>query len=180
MSRNNIKIFSGALVCEGSKLRGDITVGSGTIIHPSATVIAEAGPIVIGENCLIEEQAKIIHRVPFDQQNKENIPILMIGVHNVFEVDCTVEASKIGNNNVFEPKCFVGSRVTVTNGCTIGAGCHITEEQILNENISICGAKCQMREGLDKPAPQNLQMETLLKMLPNYHYIKKPNMKQQV
>lgn len=52
----------GALVCEESKLRGDITIGAGTIVHPSATIIAEAGPIVIGEKCLVEEQAKIIHR----------------------------------------------------------------------------------------------------------------------
>lgn len=58
----SIKICPGALVCEESKLRGDITIGAGTIIHPSAVIIAEAGPIIIGEHCLIEEQAKIIHR----------------------------------------------------------------------------------------------------------------------
>ncbi|KAJ8927086.1 hypothetical protein NQ314_020488 [Rhamnusium bicolor] len=47
MSRNSIKILPGALVCEESKLRGDITIGSGTIVHPSATIIAEAGPIIM-------------------------------------------------------------------------------------------------------------------------------------
>lgn len=50
------------MVCEEAKLRGDITIGAGTIIHPSATILAEAGPIIIGDACLIEEQAKIIHR----------------------------------------------------------------------------------------------------------------------
>ncbi|XP_030764015.1 dynactin subunit 6 [Sitophilus oryzae] len=177
MARNSFKIFPGALVCEESKLRGDITVGAGTIIHPSASIIAEAGPIIIGENCLIEEQAKIIHRLPFDQQNKDNTPVLIIGSHNVFEVDCTIEAPKIGNNNVFESKCFVGNKVTVSNGCTIGAGCRITDEQILKENISIFGSKCQIRESIDKPVPQILQMETLMKILPNYHHIRKPNKK---
>ncbi|KAJ8924464.1 hypothetical protein NQ315_007261 [Exocentrus adspersus] len=178
MSRNNIKILPGALVCEESKLRGDITIGSGTIVHPSATIIAEAGPIIIGECCLIEEQVKIIHRLPFDQQNKENTtPVLIIGSHNVFEVDCTVESPKIGNNNVFESKCYVGNKVTVSNGCIIGAGCRVTEEQILKENIIIFGSKCQMREGLDRPGLQTLQMETLSKMIPNYHHIKKPNKK---
>uniref|UniRef100_A0A6P7GII6 Dynactin subunit 6 n=1 Tax=Diabrotica virgifera virgifera TaxID=50390 RepID=A0A6P7GII6_DIAVI len=62
MARNSIKILPGALVCEDCKLRGDITIGSGTIIHPGATIIAEAGPIIIGDNCLIEEQVKIVHR----------------------------------------------------------------------------------------------------------------------
>lgn len=58
----SIKVTAGALVCEESKLRGEITIGPGTIVHPSATIIAEAGPIIIGEKCLIEEQSKIIHR----------------------------------------------------------------------------------------------------------------------
>lgn len=52
---------------------------------------------------------------------------------------------------MFESKCFVGNKVTVTNGCTIGAGCRVTEEQVLKENIIIFGSKCQMREGLDRP-----------------------------
>lgn len=148
----SIKILPGALVCEECKLRGDITIGSGTIIHPGATIIAEAGPIIIGDNCLIEEQVKIMHKLPFDHKEKEKTtPVLIIGSYNVFEVDCTVESPKIGNNNVFESKCFVGNKVTVSNGCTIGAGCKITEEQILKENIVFYGAKCMMREGLDRP-----------------------------
>lgn len=59
---SSIKIISGALVCVDSNLRGDITIGANTIIHPNVTINAEAGPIIIGESCLIEEQTKIIHR----------------------------------------------------------------------------------------------------------------------
>lgn len=62
MSSNNIKIAPGAIVCEESKLRGDITIGTNTIIHPCAIIIAECGPIVIGDNCLIEEQVQIINK----------------------------------------------------------------------------------------------------------------------
>lgn len=90
-------------------------------------------------------------RLPFDQQEKENTPVLIIGSHNVFEVDCHIESPKIGNYNVFESKCFVGNKVTVTNGCIVGAGCKVTQEQILKENVIIYGEKCQMREGLDRP-----------------------------
>lgn len=32
-----------------------------TVVHPKASIIAEAGPIVIGENNIIEEQATIIY-----------------------------------------------------------------------------------------------------------------------
>lgn len=37
-------------------------VGARTVVHPKARIIAEAGPIVIGEGNLIEEQALIINR----------------------------------------------------------------------------------------------------------------------
>ena len=36
--------------------------GSRSVIHPKVSIIAEAGPIIIGEGNLIEEQAQIINR----------------------------------------------------------------------------------------------------------------------
>ncbi|KAI4468501.1 dynactin 6 [Holotrichia oblita] len=150
-SRNNIKIIAGAIVCHEAKLRGDVTIGAGTIMHPCAFVNAEAGPIIIGEKCLVEEQSKITHRVPFDREEQKNVPVLIIGSNNVFEVGCNVEACRIGDNNIFESKCFVGNKVTVTNGCIIGAGCYITEEQVLPENTIIYGEKCLQREALCGP-----------------------------
>jgi dynactin-6 len=41
---------------------GNVTIGTGTVVHPKAKIIAEAGPIIIGENNLIEEQVVIINR----------------------------------------------------------------------------------------------------------------------
>lgn len=38
------------------------SLGPRTVVHPKARIIAEAGPIVIGEGNLIEEQALIINR----------------------------------------------------------------------------------------------------------------------
>jgi dynactin-6 len=37
-------------------------IGSKTIIHPGASIIAEAGPIFIGDGNLIEEQCVIANR----------------------------------------------------------------------------------------------------------------------
>ncbi len=59
----SLQIASGATVCIESVLVGDITIGARTVIHPKAQIIAESGPIIIGENNLIEEYAKIINRL---------------------------------------------------------------------------------------------------------------------
>ena len=37
--------------------------GSRTVIHPKARIIAEDGPIIIGENNIIEELVQIINRL---------------------------------------------------------------------------------------------------------------------
>ena len=36
--------------------------GSQTVVHPSARILAEAGPIVIGDGNLIQEQVTIVNR----------------------------------------------------------------------------------------------------------------------
>ena len=142
-----------AIVCEcdDSTFQGDITVSSGSIIHPRVTIIAKSGPIIIGENCLIEEYTTIIHDTGVDDgKGDEKPPVLVIGPNNVFEVGCTVEALKIGEKNVFECKSYVSSAVKVSNNCVIGAGCQLVGAHDLPENTIIYGKNCQHREAMEK------------------------------
>ena len=63
-TKGSVKISTGAVVCNESELRGDITIGARTVIHPKAKIIAESGPIIIGnrripeKNCIILRQEK--------------------------------------------------------------------------------------------------------------------------
>ena len=57
----SLTIAPGAIVCNESQLVGEISIGTRTVVHPKAQIIAEAGPIIIGENNIIEERAKIIN-----------------------------------------------------------------------------------------------------------------------
>ena len=133
---------------------GDITILPGCVIHPSATIIAEAGPIIIGENCIVKENATIHYRLPENTSNPppEPAPSLTIGVNNVFEVGCTVEANHIGDKNVFKSKSFVGPKVSVSSGCIIGAGVRLQCKQHLPENTVIYGRDSMQREAIDKHA----------------------------
>lgn len=51
-----------AVVCSEATIRGDVSIGEGTIVHPGATILGETGPIVIGDNNIIEEFACIANR----------------------------------------------------------------------------------------------------------------------
>ncbi len=70
-----------------------------------AQIIAESGPIIIGENNLVEESARIINRnSDTGKSESRTVPVMIVGNNNVFEVDCTSLALKIGDNNVLESK----------------------------------------------------------------------------
>ena len=49
-SKSSVKIAPGAVVCNECELKGDITIGPRTVVHPKARIIAEAGPVIIGES----------------------------------------------------------------------------------------------------------------------------------
>ncbi|GAB5570195.1 dynactin subunit 6 [Prionailurus iriomotensis] len=153
-AQKSVKIAPGAVVCVESEIRGDVTIGPRTVIHPKARIIAEAGPIVIGEGNLIEEQALIINAHPDnitpDAEDPEPKPMI-IGTNNVFEVGCYSQAMKMGDNNVIESKAYVGRNVILTSGCIIGACCNLNTFEVIPENTVIYGADCLRRVQTERP-----------------------------
>ncbi|XP_064415548.1 dynactin subunit 6 isoform X2 [Latimeria chalumnae] len=174
LGNRSVKIAPGAVVCVESEIRGDVTVGPRTVIHPKARIIAEAGPIIIGEGNLIEEQALIRNSYPEnitpETENVEPKP-MTIGTNNVFEVGCYSQAMKIGDNNVIESKATVGKNVILTSGCIVGTCCEVNTCEVIPENTVIYGSGCQRRVQTERP--QTLQLDFLMKILPNYHHLKK-------
>ncbi|KAK4297966.1 hypothetical protein Pmani_022388 [Petrolisthes manimaculis] len=173
----SVKVSPGAVVCLEADYVGDITIGARTVLHPKARIVAEAGPIIIGEGNLIEEQAQIIFRLPEGTEVTDPPPVMVIGNNNVFEVDSYCEASKIGDNNVLEAKCCVGSGVELTRGCVVGSLCKLQCPQVIPENTVVYGSQLSRRVQTDKPAQLTLQLDFLTKILPNYHRLIKPKKK---
>ncbi|KAK7068657.1 Dynactin subunit 6 [Halocaridina rubra] len=173
----NVKVMPGAVVCFEADYVGDITIGTRTVIHPKARIIAEAGPIIIGEANLIEEQAQIINRLPPGQEAGDGVQVMVIGNHNVFEVDSYCQATNVGDNNVLEAKSHVGPGVELTRGVVVGSLCSITCPQVIPENSVIYGDEFHQRSQSEKPAAQGLQLDFLTKILPNYHHLIKPKKK---
>uniref|UniRef100_A0A3Q1ETN4 Dynactin subunit 6 n=1 Tax=Acanthochromis polyacanthus TaxID=80966 RepID=A0A3Q1ETN4_9TELE len=150
---HSVKIAAGAVVCVESEIRGDVTIGPRTVVHPKARIIAEAGPIVIGEGNLIEEQALIINSYPenITPDSEVEPKTMTIGINNVFEVGCVSQALKIGDNNVIESKADVGRNVILTSGCIIGAFCQVNTCEVIPENTVIYGSGCMRRVQTERP-----------------------------
>ncbi|XP_066994815.2 dynactin subunit 6 isoform X2 [Anabrus simplex] len=136
-NRLGLKTASGAVVSSGHY---PIIIGSNTLIHTGAAIIAEAGPITIGTNNIIEERAVIINRMP--RGGTPSSARVIIGNNNIFNVDSHSEALKIGNNNILGPKSFVGREVELTHNCIVGPSCVMTCPELISPNSVVCGHQC--------------------------------------
>ncbi|XP_017494340.1 PREDICTED: dynactin subunit 6-like [Rhagoletis zephyria] len=164
----SVKISFSSIVCtEHTRIDGDVTIGLKNVIHPTATILAEAGPIVIGDFNLIEENVTIVNRTPG--------VTMVIGNHNVFEVGARSEAPVVGDHNVFESKATVGPLTRLSTGCVVGAMCAVNYDELLPENTVIFGSGCERRTQMEKPNSQLSQIDFLGKILPNYQRIERPN-----
>ncbi|XP_062934118.1 dynactin subunit 6-like [Cynocephalus volans] len=174
-TQKSVKIALGAVVCVESEIR-DVIIRPRTVIHLKAQIIAESGPIVIGEGNLTEEQAFIINahldNITPDVEDPEP-KRMIIGTNNVFEVGCYSQAMKIGGNNVIESKANVGRNVVLTSGCIIGDCCSLNTFEIIPENTVVYGTDCLCQEQTERQQPQTIQLNILMKILPNYHHLKK-------
>eukprot|EP00050_Salpingoeca_kvevrii_P015678 m.49036 g.49036 ORF g.49036 m.49036 type:complete len:178 (-) comp6458_c0_seq3:1499-2032(-) len=165
-------IMEGALVCRGALLLGDITIGSGSVVHPSAVLRAEDGPIVIGDNTLIEEQVEIVNRRPANATGSAG-GVMMIGQNNVFEAGSRCEALIVGDSNVFESKSVIGRDVTVGNHCRVGAACTVTANEPLEDHTIVYGPEAIRRKDLSyhRPPAYDEQLVHLRSLLPKFHPI---------
>lgn len=110
-----MQIAPGAIVCVESEVRGDVKIGTRTIVHPCAKILATDGPIVIGESNIVEEMVvienrynKIVHisvQIVECLNTYRSKETLHIGNNNVFEVGAKVTAKSVGEGNLFEMKC---------------------------------------------------------------------------
>jgi len=169
--KDKFSIHSKAVVCQDVDLRGDITIGTGTVIHPKATIFAITGPIVIGANCIVEEAVIIINR------RKET---MRIGDNNLFEVGCRVECPSIGDGNTFSTRARVHFTMRITSYCVIGVGCLLVPEQeeILEEFTTVYGPSADRRLWSGRGRVQEMDLrrkhaEYLRETLPKFNRLRR-------
>lgn len=170
-AKDKFVIHSKAVVCQDVDLKGDITIGAGTVVHPKATIFAIVGPIVIGQNCIIEEGVIIVNR------RKE---IMRIGDDNLFEIGCRVESPSVGNSNTVSTRARLHYTIRLTSHCVIGAGCLVApiEDEILEDFTVIYGAAGEKRIWSGRGNVQEMDLrrkhsEYLQDMLPKFNRLRR-------
>lgn len=111
-----LSLHAKAVVPADVDIRGTVTIKSGTVVHPRARLDGTVAPVVVGENCIVEEGVQLT----------SGAGGLHIGDGNWLRVGCRIASESIGNCNVLEVGCSVPAHVRVGNFCVIGAGCDLS------------------------------------------------------
>ncbi|GAA5825197.1 hypothetical protein JCM10212_004423 [Sporobolomyces blumeae] len=112
--KDNFQIGTKCVIVADCDLRGDVTLGSGTILQPRCTILAMSGPIILGSNNIVEENVVIVNRLKQP---------MVIGDSNLFEVGARIESPSIGSHNSFGIRSRISPHVSVGSHCSIGPGC---------------------------------------------------------
>ncbi|KWU46129.1 trimeric LpxA-like protein [Rhodotorula sp. JG-1b] len=155
------KVGPKAVVVADCDLRGDITLG--TILQPRCTILAVSGPIIFGENNIVEENVIIV--------NRHKQP-MVIGDFNLFE------SPTIGSHNVFGIRSRVLPSVSVGSHCVLGAGCLVqADPDSLADYMHVFGSENRQRKATGEGDGQAKALfakhwEYLRDTLPRYHKLK--------
>ncbi|KAI9144704.1 hypothetical protein BKA69DRAFT_1122145 [Paraphysoderma sedebokerense] len=117
------------ILCQEAEIKGNISLGVGTVVHPKCRIIStKGGPILIGRNNIFEEGATIINN---------STSGMVIGDENLFEVD--VAGKYVGHHNIIEPKAYVSENTTIGDNCVIGTACTTARNEVIPNDTVIFG-----------------------------------------
>ncbi|EJC98242.1 trimeric LpxA-like protein [Fomitiporia mediterranea MF3/22] len=165
--KDKYTIHSKAIVCQDVELKGEITIGANTIVHPKASIFAIAGPIYIGSSNIIEENTVIV--------NRRREP-MRIGDDNLIEIGARVECPSIGDGNTICTKARVHHTVRLGSYCVVGVRCLVAlpEDESVEDYTVFFGLEAERRiwSGRGKVQEADLRkkhIEYLKETLPRFN-----------
>lgn len=113
------KIHNGTYIDPDAVIRGDVTIGKGTSILFGAVISDEGGPVVIGDNCVIMEQAVI--------RGTAKNPVI-IGNSVLTGPHAHLSGFKI------DDEAFLATGSTIFNGAHVKRGCEVRINGVVHVN----------------------------------------------
>ena len=109
--------------------------------------MARSGPIVIGDNNIVEERAEILNEGPEEA-------VMILGSGNLVGAGARVASLKMGNSNVVEAGARLGRGTVLSYGCVLTAGqlqicnctsCYLILVVVYIQVSSLSGRRCCRR-----------------------------------
>ncbi|KAM3137375.1 hypothetical protein pb186bvf_010555 [Paramecium bursaria] len=103
-----------------SEIANNVKLGKGCVISINCQIISDVGEIQIGDYTIIEDGCVI---------RNNQLKKMIIGSYNVFETQCKIENSNIGDGNVFEVRTQIESGCIIYGNCRFGIQTRVPPQQ---------------------------------------------------
>lgn len=114
------KIHDSAFVSETAYVVGEVIIGKNSGIWPGAVVRADFGPILIGENTMVEDNS-VVH----------SGGSMEIGSNIIIGHGVVVHGKKIGDNTL------VGNNATILDDAEIGCNCIVGAGSLVRQGMKV-------------------------------------------
>src|SRR5262245_60790266 len=115
------QLHEDAFISEAAYISGDVEIGAGSNVWPSAVIRGDHGKIVIGRNCSIQDNSTV-----HSERGGATIGDNVIIGHQVL-----CHALRVGDNVV------IGNGAVVNGGAEIGDNCIIAAGAVVLENATV-------------------------------------------
>ncbi|MBU4316423.1 MAG: gamma carbonic anhydrase family protein [Proteobacteria bacterium] len=129
------KIHETAFISETAYVVGDVTIGKNSGIWPGAVVRADFGPIVIGENTMVEDNS-VVH-----SGNSMDIGSNIIIGHGV-----VVHGRKIGDNTLIGNNATILDDAEIGDNCIVGAGSLVRQGMKIPDSSFVVGIPAEIKK----------------------------------
>ena len=124
-----------ALICDGAKVMGDVTLGKGVSVWYNAVIRGDDGAIVVGDDTNIQDCAVLHEETTIGRG-------CTIG-HGAIVHGCTV-----GDNTLVGLGAIVLTGARIGNDCIVGAGAVVTGKMDAPDGSMILGSPAKITRAL--------------------------------
>ena len=129
------KTDENALICDGAKVMGDVTLGKGVSVWHNAVIRGDDGAIVVGDDTNIQDCAVLHEETTIGRG-------CTIG-HGAIVHGCTV-----GDNTLVGMGAVVLNGARIGNDCIVGAGAVVTGKMDAPDGSMILGSPAKITRAL--------------------------------
>ena len=122
---DDVYVAPNAVVC------GDVKIGSGSRILFGAVVVAEGGPVRIGSNCVVMENAVVRGRTGYKAQLGDSV---LVGPHAHVNGAVVGDCAFIATNAAAFPGSRVGARATIRIGGVLHVNSRLPDDKFVPIN----------------------------------------------
>ena len=122
-------------VADNATVLGDVTLGKGSSVWYGAVLRGDDGPLVLGENCNVQDNAVLHCDAGGGVRLGQNVTV----GHSALVHGCTV-----GENSLIGMHATLLNHCTVGRNCIIGAGALVPEGMVIPDNSVAVGVPARV------------------------------------